>query len=73
MSITSYGLGRDVLNRELYSPREIEAILGISHATCYRLIAAGKLDARKLGNKTVITAQSIARLVSELPRAGRQV
>jgi helix-turn-helix protein len=73
MSIASCGLGRDGLQRELFSPRETEAILGISHATCYRLITAGKLDARKLGNKTVITAQSIERLVTELPRAGRQV
>jgi len=38
-------------SRAVYSPRETEAILGISHATCYRLIAARKLDARKLGNK----------------------
>jgi hypothetical protein len=51
MSIPFCGLGRNGLNIELYSPREIEAILGISHATCYRLIAAGKLDVRKLGNK----------------------
>jgi excisionase family DNA binding protein len=72
MSIASCSLGHDGLQRELFSPREIEAILGISHATCYRLIAAGKLDARKLGNKTVITAQSIQRLVTELPKLGGQ-
>jgi excisionase family DNA binding protein len=58
--------------RALYSPKETEAILSISHATCYRLISAGKLDARKLGGKTLITAESIERLVIELPKMGRQ-
>ena len=55
-----------------YSPAETERMLGISHATCYRLIAAGKLDARKLGGKTLITSQSIERLIAELPKVGRQ-
>lgn len=73
VSIPSYGLGHeDVLARAVYSPKETEAILGISHATCYRLIAAGKLDARKLLNKTVITRDSIERLIVEMPRVGRQ-
>jgi Helix-turn-helix domain len=69
MSIASCGLGRDLPARALYSPRETEAVLGMSHASLYRLIAAAKLDARKLGNKTLITAESIARLIAELPPA----
>jgi excisionase family DNA binding protein len=70
MSIPSCGLGHDgALGRALYSPKETEEILGVSHATCYRLISAGKLDARKLGNKTLITADSITRLITGLPRA----
>jgi hypothetical protein len=69
MSIHSCGLGRDQgLGRLFYSPREVEAILGISHAGLYRLIAVGKLDARKLGGKTLITAESIERLASSLPQ-----
>jgi len=55
--------------RALYSPREAEQILGISHATLYRLIAARRLDARKIENKTVITAESIARFLADLPAA----
>jgi hypothetical protein len=55
--------------RALHSIKETEAILGISHATLYRLIAAGKLDARKIGLKTVITRDSIARLIAGLPPA----
>jgi Helix-turn-helix domain len=71
MSISSCGLGRDSL-RAFFSPKETEAILNISHATCYRLIKAQKLDARKLGGKTLITVESIERLVTELPKVGRQ-
>ena len=56
--------------RALYSPKETEALLGISHATCYRLLNAGKLDARKIANKTVITRESIERFLAELPKAG---
>jgi hypothetical protein len=71
MSIHSCGFGRDQeLARFFFSVRETEAILGISHASLYRLIVNGKLDARKLGNKTLITAESIERLATHLPKAG---
>jgi predicted DNA-binding transcriptional regulator AlpA len=56
--------------RALFSPKEAEGILGISHATLYRLIAAGRLDARKLDGKTVVTATSIGQLIAALPRLG---
>jgi excisionase family DNA binding protein len=71
MSIHSCGLSRDQgVARFFFSVRETEAILGISHASLYRLIAAGKLDARKLGNKTLITFESIERLATHLPKVG---
>jgi hypothetical protein len=70
MSIASCGLGREGLQRALYSPRETEAILGVSHATLYRLIAADRLDARKIDGKTVITAASIETFLSSLPKVG---
>ena len=57
--------------RALYSPRETEAILGVSHATVYRLINAGRLDARKIDGKTVITANSIQTFLDALPKAGK--
>jgi len=69
MSIASCGLGKSSL-RALFSPREAEELLGISHAHLYRLINAGRFDARKLGGKTVITADSIQRLLETLPQAG---
>ena len=58
-----------VPSRALYSPKETGIILDASHATVYRLISKGRLDARKLGAKTVITRESIERLISELPPA----
>ena len=61
----------EIPSRFFYSPAETERLLGIC-ATCYRLIAAGKLDARKLGGKTLINSQSIERLITELPKVGRQ-
>jgi excisionase family DNA binding protein len=69
MSIASCGLGHDALQRALYSPREVQQILGISRATVYRLLAARRIDGRKLGGKTVITAESIGRLIAALPAA----
>ena len=70
MSIHSCGLGCEGTQRALYSPRETEAILGISHATLYRLINAGRLDARKIDNKTVITDELLRRFIEALPKAG---
>jgi hypothetical protein len=67
-SLALAGLPLSIPSRALYSPRETESILGISHASLYRLIGSGRLDARKLGGKTLITADSIERLVSEMPR-----
>ena len=55
--------------RALYTVRETQAVLGLSHATIYRLIAAEQLDARKIGSRTVITATSIAAFLEKLPAA----
>jgi len=68
MSIASCGLGPDDL-RALYSPRETQRILSISHAQLYRLIGRGLLDARKIGSRTYISAASIDRFLAELPAA----
>lgn len=59
-------------DREFYSPRELEAISGLSHATIYRLMNRGKLAAKKLGTKTLISAASYRALMAELLPAGTQ-
>jgi len=62
---------RPILPNLFYSIPETRRLLGdISHATVYRLIAAGRLDARKLLGRTVVSDHSIGKLASELPRVG---
>jgi len=56
--------------RALYSPKETEVLLSISHAQLYRLLGAGKLDGRKIGSRTFITAASIEAFLSSLPKVG---
>jgi excisionase family DNA binding protein len=63
------GTGADHPARALYSPREAKAILGVSHATLYRLINSGRLEARKIDTKTVIPAESICKFIASLPKA----
>jgi excisionase family DNA binding protein len=60
-----------VVPRLLYSIAETERLLGISHATLYRLIRASRLDAVKIGATTRIPAASIERFIAGLPSAGR--
>ena len=44
--------------------------IGCGRTMLYDHIASGRLDARKMGNKTVITDASLVRLIDELPDAG---
>jgi hypothetical protein len=68
------GIGNDALfPDEFYTVKEARTKGKFSHATCYRLINAGRLDARKLGGKTLITGASLRRLMANLPKAGRAV
>jgi DNA invertase Pin-like site-specific DNA recombinase len=52
--------------RALYPVRETARILGISRAQLYRILP--KLEARKLGSRTLITRESIADYIASLPR-----
>ena len=56
--------------RALYPIKEAEVILSISHAQIYRLIDAGRLDARKIGSRSFITAASIDSFLASLPKVG---
>lgn len=42
---------------------------GIGRSKLYRLIGDGELDARKVGKKTLIIADSLRRFVLNAPRA----
>jgi hypothetical protein len=56
--------------RALYPVKEAEVILATSHAQIYRLINGGKLDARKIGARTFITAASLESFLAALPKIG---
>ena len=43
--------------------------IGCGKTKLYDYIAEGRLDARKMGSKTIITDESLVRLIDELPRA----
>jgi len=52
----------------LYRAVEAKAALGVGNTRFYELIAAGALDARKMGSRTMVTAESLRRYVGSLPR-----
>jgi excisionase family DNA binding protein len=53
----------------LHTVPEACAIGGFSRSELYRRLAAGDLEAVKLGRATRITAESLRRMVARLPRA----
>jgi excisionase family DNA binding protein len=53
----------------VYSVSDACAVGGFGRSRAYELIAAGKLDARKMGSRTVITHQSLEAYLAALPAA----
>jgi len=56
------------MTKLLYRMDEGKAALGCGTTKIYELIAAGRLEVRKLGRRTYITADSLERFVESLPR-----
>jgi hypothetical protein len=54
------------MNKYLYRTSEAKAALGCGTTRLYELINNGTLDARRLGKRTYITAQSIEAFVASL-------
>lgn len=52
----------------LYRAADAKAAIGCGNTTFYNLLAAGKLDAVKLGSRTMVTAESLKRFAEGLPR-----
>jgi len=44
-------------------------VSGLGRTSLYELIGAGKIEARKAGNRTLIPAESLRRYLAELPLA----
>ena len=62
--------GAPGIARALYPIKEAEVILGVSHAQIYRLIGADRLDCRKIGSRSFITAASLEAFLTSLPKIG---
>ena len=57
------------MTAQVYSIKDAAAQLGCSVSTIYTFVNEGKLQARQLLSRTVITADEIARFVRDLPPA----
>ncbi len=57
------------MTKPLYTISEAVNSYGISRSRLYLLMADGTLTARKLGKRTMITADSLQQLVDNLPVA----
>jgi excisionase family DNA binding protein len=55
------------IEREWENPRESSEALGVCRSTIYNLITSGKLRAKKLGSRTLVSVQSRRELVAGLP------
>jgi hypothetical protein len=53
----------------VYRPAEAQAALGIKNTKFWALVKEGQLEARKIGNATVVPAESLHRFVANLPKA----
>lgn len=53
------------------SPAVFCAAHSISRPTFHRMVAAGKLEARKIGRRTIVTAEAERAWLDALPRAGK--
>lgn len=56
-------------DRLAYTIPDAVAWSGIGRTSLYLLLAQGKLEARKAGNRTLILAESLRRYVESLPAA----
>jgi hypothetical protein len=52
-----------------YTVPEALAAIGIGRTNFYKLAREGRIDLKKVGGRTLVTAESLKRLVDEAPAA----
>jgi hypothetical protein len=52
-----------------YTVPEALAAIGIGRTNFYKLAAEGKVDLRKVGGRTLVTASSLLRLIESAPKS----
>jgi excisionase family DNA binding protein len=60
----------EVSGKAAYSVNEVCALTGLGRDTVYANIRLGKLVARKVGRRTIITADDVRDFLESLPRIG---
>lgn len=60
-------------SKEAFSPDEFAKLYSIGRTTVFAEIKAGRLDARKVGSRTIITRQAGKSWHEKLPSAGSSV
>lgn len=50
-----------------YSINETSEVLGVGRTKIYKEIAKGKLEARKIGKRTVVTSEGLNAYIASLP------
>ncbi len=58
------------LDKLAYTVAEAARVSNVGRTTLYELIRDGRLEARKLGTKTLIPADALRALLATLPKAG---
>jgi excisionase family DNA binding protein len=58
--------GAFVMDRIFYSINETARLLGVGRTSVYAMLSDHRLAAKKLGRRTLVTAESIRRLVESL-------
>jgi len=62
---------RESADPMVLSVKEVCRLLGIGRTTFYKLTKAGKLVARKIRGRTVVSQGDLKELIRTLPRVGR--
>jgi excisionase family DNA binding protein len=60
-----------VSDRKLLTVKQTTETCSFGRTKAYELIRDGRLDARKVGRRTLITVASLERFIASLPRAGQ--
>ena len=68
-SHTSAPQSQQVVEREFYTVPEVVAMVPLPRSTLYELIRAGKIEAKKIGRRTMIPAASLRAWIGSLPNA----
>ena len=55
------------LERMAYSVPEAAKVCGLSDATMYRAARSGKIQFKKIGNRTFVTREELSRFLAEAP------